>query len=328
MKLLDHGFNSPEAMMAVALTEATGLTADRVYNLNQAWAGEVHVSDWAASKAQMADRRMLRLPLLVSRPLSEATRSCPGGSRFAAFHGTTVAGAMGVLRDGFLKPKPWEEGGSGMHGVYCLMTQDMPATDTLMKVVTLPKAWDGIIVEAIAFGNTVTVSGDIDQESSMVREGYHTHNSQKHSRWCVSPHSMQTTTLWLAPNAISERTVFLTSWEFGSGGGPPASPVALTPSGSGGLPPPAGSGGLPPPPAFQPRMQPSPTPRGRVELVSFRVAHNGRAFANFVGADITVDLSCLARDRWNDPDASIVLGGRAEAGVAGSGLAPQVRQAL
>ncbi|MCP4240521.1 MAG: hypothetical protein GY772_08150, partial [bacterium] len=157
--MVANGFTAREALMAVGLTTASGYTADRVYNLDQAWAGEVHVSDWAVSKAQLADRRMLRLPLLISRPMTEATMRCPGGSKFAAFHGTTVAGAMGVLRDGFLKPKPWEEGGAGMHGVYCLMTQDMPATDTLMKLVTLPKAWDRIIVEAIAFGNTLTVSG-------------------------------------------------------------------------------------------------------------------------------------------------------------------------
>ncbi|MCP4240578.1 MAG: hypothetical protein GY772_08450 [bacterium] len=368
-KLVDHCFSAREALMACALTTTTGYTADQVYNLDQAWAGDVRRSSWAAAAAQQAESRMLRLPLWISRPWSEETRSCLGGSKFAAFHGTKVGGAMGVLRDGFLKPKPWEAGGSGLHGIYCLMTEDIPATDTLMKVVTMPKAWDGIIVEAIVFGNTVTVAGGVEEEALMVREGQHTHNSGKNSRWCVSPRSIQTTTIWLSPNAISERTVFLVSWELASGGGlPPPSSVLLTPSGSGGLPPATGSGGLPPPlalgpppapcesggmpplaqpaaaalpparaesgvglpplPVLRPCMQPSPPARGRVELVSFGVAHSDRAFDRFAGADITVDLSCLARERWNDPDASIVLGARPERGAAGSGLSAQVREAL
>ncbi len=207
------------------------------------------MSDWTASMEQQANRRMLGLPLLVSRPISEATLRCQGGSTFAAFHGTTVAGAMGILRDGL-----------------------PPAS----SVALTPSDSGGL--------PPATGSGGLPPPGALG----------------ASP----------AP--------------YGSGGVPPPAEPAAAAS----PPAQAESGGLPLPPPLQPCMQPPAPPRGRVELVSFGVAHNGRAFADFVGADITVDLSCLARDRWNDQDASIVLGERAERGAAGSGLATKVRQAL
>ncbi len=207
---------------------------------------------WGAQEAKAASGRMIRLPLLGTRDFPAASIANPEVEHYIAFHGTTVDGVMGILKDGHLRPKPYADGGAGTHGVYCFLSplfyDSQSHIDVLLKVSAGHKAWDGFIVEGNVVGRTVTMaSGGIDEEAAVVQEGVHTHLTGSQKRWCVHEHSFSVTALWFSQNAFGLRTRNLLHYALARikraaapasrGGTPPAAAAAAKPASKGGVPP-------------------------------------------------------------------------------------------
>ncbi|MCP4244194.1 MAG: hypothetical protein GY772_26910, partial [bacterium] len=102
---------------------------------------------------------------------------------------------------------------------------------------------------------------------------------------------------------------------------------------AGGLPPLAG--GLPPL-RLQPKLRPvakrSPTPERDFGCLLLSYGAEHREVRELPACDVVLDLSALRRDRYNDPDANVVLDRglhvQRRTGVGNSGLNEDVRRTL
>ena len=128
---------------------------------------------------------------------------------YIGFHATYPDALRGILKDGFLRPKPWEQGGAGTHGVYCLAAiqyNDMSDADqavlnsrTLARTISLGRNVSQLVLEITFQGmHTRLNQGGIEREAATVWPGKPVHmRSGRESRWVVHEEDAQLVAIWL-----------------------------------------------------------------------------------------------------------------------------------
>ena len=130
-------------------------------------------------------------------------------TQFIGFHATDSAGLACVLKDGRFRPQPWDLGGAGAHGIYCVAAiqyNDMSDADQahlnktkLTAAVSLGRNVAGLVLEIIFQGARKRLNqGGVEGEAAAVRPGRPVHmKTGKESRWVVHEDDAQIVAVWM-----------------------------------------------------------------------------------------------------------------------------------